>query len=181
MLGWKLTPNRNKLGVQKNNIALVDFILAVKVDHKVVLQPEEQLASNVYHGSNKPQESGVSSGTKHNPKCTNVHGVIHFIQHQENGAVTVTGEIRNLAPNCRHGFHIHEFGDTSTVDRNGIARISLTDNVISLSGPHSIIGRCIVVHADEDDLGRGGSSDSKTTGHAGARLACGVIGQAKPE
>jgi len=32
------------------------------------------------------------------------------------------------------------------------------------------------VHADEDDLGRGGFPDSKTTGHAGARIACGVIG-----
>lgn len=33
-----------------------------------------------------------------------------------------------------------------------------------------------IVHADEDDLGRGGFPDSKTTGHAGARIACGVIG-----
>lgn len=32
------------------------------------------------------------------------------------------------------------------------------------------------VHADEDDLGKGGFQDSKTTGHAGGRLSCGVIG-----
>ena len=37
------------------------------------------------------------------------------------------------------------------------------------------------VHADEDDLGQGGFEDSKTTGHAGGRLSCGVIGYAKPE
>ncbi len=30
-------------------------------------------------------------------------------------------------------------------------------------------------HADPDDLGLGGQSDSLTTGHAGKRLACGVI------
>lgn len=29
---------------------------------------------------------------------------------------------------------------------------------------HSIIGRACVVHADEDDLGKGGQSDSLTTG-----------------
>lgn len=35
------------------------------------------------------------------------------------------------------------------------------------------------VHADEDDLGLGGFTDSKTTGHAGGRLVCGVIGLSK--
>ena len=38
----------------------------------------------------------------------------------------------------------------------------------------------IKVLADEDDLGRGGHEDSKTTGHAGARLACGTIGLSGP-
>lgn len=35
------------------------------------------------------------------------------------------------------------------------------------------------VHADPDDLGQGGFPDSKTTGHAGGRVACGVIGLTK--
>jgi Cu/Zn superoxide dismutase len=40
----------------------------------------------------------------------------------------------------------------------------------TIIGANSIIGRAVVVHADFDDLGRGGQPDSKTTGHAGARV-----------
>ena len=43
----------------------------------------------------------------------------------------------------------------------------------------SVIGRTIVLHADEDDLGLGGHELSSTTGNAGKRFACGVIGLAK--
>lgn len=39
--------------------------------------------------------------------------------------------------------------------------------------------RYIQVHADPDDLGRGGHELSKATGNAGARVACGVVGLAK--
>ena len=37
----------------------------------------------------------------------------------------------------------------------------------------------LVVHEDEDDLGKGGFPDSLTTGHAGKRLDCAVIGYDK--
>ncbi|TMW96684.1 hypothetical protein EJD97_006996 [Solanum chilense] len=59
---------------------------------------------------------------------------------------------------------------------NGVAEISISDMQIPLSGVHSILGRAVVVHADPDDLGRGGHELSKTTGNAGARVGCGVIG-----
>ncbi|PHT35570.1 Superoxide dismutase [Cu-Zn] 2 [Capsicum baccatum] len=59
---------------------------------------------------------------------------------------------------------------------DGVAVISISDLQIPLSGVHSILGRAVVVHADSDDLGRGGHELSKTTGNAGARVGCGVIG-----
>ena len=36
--------------------------------------------------------------------------------------------------------------------------------MISLSGENSIIGRTMVIHADQDDLGQGGHELSKSTG-----------------
>lgn len=59
---------------------------------------------------------------------------------------------------------------------DGVAELSIQDWKIPLKGPHSIVGRAVVVHADRDDLGRGGHELSKTTGNAGGRVACGVIG-----
>lgn len=51
------------------------------------------------------------------------------------------------------------------------------DRVITLraGAANSVAGRAVVVHADPDDLGRGGDDGSRKTGNAGARLACGVI------
>ncbi|KAH7678758.1 Superoxide dismutase protein, partial [Dioscorea alata] len=43
---------------------------------------------------------------------------------------------------------------------------------IPLSGPNSMIGRAVVVHADPDDLGKGGHELSKTTGNTGGRVVC---------
>ena len=42
-----------------------------------------------------------------------------------------------------------------------------------------ILGRSIIIHEDKDDLGLGTFEDSKTTGHAGNRIVCGIIGLRK--
>ena len=72
-------------------------------------------------------------------------------------------------------------GDLGNViaDESGVAKIDITDSQVPLSGVNSVIGRTVVIHADVDDLGKGGHELSKTTGNAGGRLACGVIGIAK--
>ena len=80
--------------------------------------------------------------------------------------------------------HAGDLGNI-TAGEDGVASISLTDAQIPLTGPNSILGRAVVVHELADDLGKGDHSEpgtqgktSKTTGNAGARLACGVIGTA---
>ncbi|KAH7437642.1 hypothetical protein KP509_05G082500 [Ceratopteris richardii] len=71
--------------------------------------------------------------------------------------------------------HAGDLGNL-VVGEDGSVDISITDSQIPLTGEDSIIGRAVVVHADEDDLGKGGHELSKSTGNAGGRLACGVIG-----
>ncbi|VDN08386.1 unnamed protein product [Thelazia callipaeda] len=140
-----------------------------------------------------------------------VNGVVHFKQDNENSPTVITGEIKGLKPGL-HGFHIHQYGDSTNgcisagphfnpydkahggptdevrhvgdlgnveAGSDGTAFISIVDKIIQLHGPHSIIGRSVVVHADQDDLGKGmgdKKEESLKTGNAGARVACGIIG-----
>lgn len=71
--------------------------------------------------------------------------------------------------------HAGDFGNVRA-DQNGIVNEIISDRIASLCGDFSIIGRGIVVHKGEDDLGRGNSPLSLTTGNSGPRAACGVIG-----
>ena len=75
--------------------------------------------------------------------------------------------------------HVGDLGKKKK--KKGIAKGFFFDKMISLD-PNSkcnIIGRCIVVHEDADDLGKGHNKESLITGNAGKRLACGVIGLCK--
>lgn len=40
-----------------------------------------------------------------------------------------------------------------------------------------LLGRSLIVHEGEDDLGLGDHDDSKTTGHSGKRMGCAIIGR----
>ncbi|KAI9657421.1 MAG: Superoxide dismutase [Cu-Zn] [Bathelium mastoideum] len=74
--------------------------------------------------------------------------------------------------------HVGDLGNFKT-DGQGSAQGSVQDKLVQLIGPQSVLGRTIVVHAGTDDLGKGGNEESKKTGNAGGRPACGVIGIAQ--
>jgi Cu-Zn family superoxide dismutase len=70
--------------------------------------------------------------------------------------------------------HVGDLGNIKA-DDSGKAVIDIKDRKIKLFGPHSIIGRALIVHAKPDDL------KSQPAGNAGGRIACAVIGIAKGE
>lgn len=97
--------------------------------------------------------------------------------------------------------HIHEFGDLSSgcestgghynpgkVDHPGhpgdLGNFSGDHKTIrkllrapaTLFGEQSILGRAVVIHEKEDDMGLGGDKGSLLHGNAGRRLACCIIG-----
>uniref|UniRef100_A0A804KLS0 Superoxide dismutase [Cu-Zn] n=1 Tax=Musa acuminata subsp. malaccensis TaxID=214687 RepID=A0A804KLS0_MUSAM len=138
---------------------------------------------------------------------SDVEGVVTLVQ-EDNGPTTVNVRVTGLTPGL-HGFHLHEYGDTTNgcistgahfnpnkmthgapedevrhagdlgnivANSEGVAEATKVDSQIPLSGPNSVVGRALVVHELEDDLGKGGHELSLTTGNAGGRLACGVVG-----
>eukprot|EP00339_Tiarina_fusa_P030333 CAMPEP_0117051594 /NCGR_PEP_ID=MMETSP0472-20121206/35643_1 /TAXON_ID=693140 ORGANISM="Tiarina fusus, Strain LIS" /NCGR_SAMPLE_ID=MMETSP0472 /ASSEMBLY_ACC=CAM_ASM_000603 /LENGTH=154 /DNA_ID=CAMNT_0004765857 /DNA_START=41 /DNA_END=501 /DNA_ORIENTATION=+ len=68
-------------------------------------------------------------------------------------------------------------GDIGNViaDEAGLAKVEIEDKMVKIFGPHSVIGRSIVVCAGADDTGRGGQENSLTTGNSGPRIAYGVV------
>ena len=75
--------------------------------------------------------------------------------------------------------HVGDLGNI--ISKNKMSKGVINDNIISLNlkSKCCIIGRCIVIHEDEDDLGKGEDEESLITGNAGKRLCCGVIGMKK--
>ena len=144
-------------------------------------------------------------------KNSEAKGLVLFNQASYAAPTKIKGTFENLKPNSKHGFHIHQYGDSTDgcmsagphynpfgkthgglndterhvgdlgnveSDANCKATFNAEISTVHLSGKYSVIGRTCVLHSDEDDLGKGGFPDSKTTGHAGARVACGIIGLA---
>jgi Cu-Zn family superoxide dismutase len=136
---------------------------------------------------------------------SNVRGVVTFVKVE--GGVRVIADVEGLAPG-EHGFHVHEFGDCSATsaasagghfnphntshggpdtahqhegdlgnivsDDSGKAHYDRVNKLIVLEGPDSVIGRSVIVHEKTDDL------EAQPAGNAGARVACGLIGIARP-
>jgi Cu/Zn superoxide dismutase len=90
--------------------------------------------------------------------------MVFYILHSSSHTIWLSSIIKNL------------FELSTVFVTTGVAETTIVDNQIPLTGPNSVVGRAFVVHELKDDLGKGGHELSLTTGNAGGRLACGVIG-----
>jgi Cu-Zn family superoxide dismutase len=65
----------------------------------------------------------------------------------------------------------HHAGDLGNLvaGEDGIAEVVAEDAELQLRGPDSLIGKAVIVHAEQDDF------ESQPSGDAGARVGCGVI------
>ena len=114
------------------------------------------------HGFHIHEKADFSDGCKSAGPHYNPHGKTHGGPDDEERHVGDLGNIEAGADGCAKG--------------------SISAPIVHLQGEFSVIGRSMMVHADPDDLGRGDHSEpgtngktSKTTGNAGARIACGEI------
>ena len=75
--------------------------------------------------------------------------------------------------------HVGDLGNLKT-DAKGTASYTFYDNMIKLRGTKAnIIGRGLIIHADEDDCGQTDHPESLKNGNSGKRIACAVIGYSR--
>jgi len=126
----------------------------------------------------------VIKGTlKSNKYKNSTHGIhIHESGDLSNGCMGACGHFnpygkKHGGPNSKER-HVGDLGNIR-FDSKGVAKFRMEDSLVKLRGTKAnVIGRSLVIHEDPDDLGLGGHNDSLTTGHAGKRITCAVIGYA---
>ena len=143
-----------------NNNGVTGIIKFIEINNKVEVYYNIKGLSDGLHGFHIHEYGDLTDG------CTNA--CAHFNPFNTNHGGRNSKER-----------HVGDLGNIES--KTGVASGHFIDSIISLHYKKKtcIVGRAIVIHQDEDDLGLGGNKESLKTGNAGKRLACGVIGICK--
>ena len=71
--------------------------------------------------------------------------------------------------------HVGDLGNLN-IDYKGETFFEGFNDLVSLFGDYSVVGRAVVVHVGTDDLGQGNNASSSKSGNSGMRMFCCVIG-----
>ena len=155
-----------------------------------ILHPDKQFSkknnvSGIVHFYQKNNKINIKYKIKNLSK--GYHGFhIHQFGDLSNGCKTAGPHFNTFKHNIHGGpktvkRHNGDLGNIYNLKKSTSGKKIVSSKILNLNpcSKNSIIGRSIIIHKDRDDLGKGKNLESKKTGNAGARLACGVIGIAK--
>jgi Cu-Zn family superoxide dismutase len=145
----------------------------------------------VFHDKKIKGTVTFTEDLKHNCVIIDVHLSGLYKNHHHGFHVHESGDLTNHCESLcahfnpyhkNHGCpgakerHVGDLGNLIT-DSTGCVHYTFMDNMIKLRGSKAnIIGRGLIIHADEDDCGLGGNEASLKNGNSGKRIACAIIG-----
>ena len=106
----------------------------------------------------------------HSAQQSSLHGLhVHEFGSDERGCTSMGGHYNPGGVD-----HPHHPGDLGNVVSDASGHVSATLYAPSLS-LLDVVGRGVVLHVNEDDLGAAGTPSSLSNGSSGGRLACGPV------
>lgn len=181
---------------------LLNVLFCTVTLNQVLYPPESETFNNTLYATCRMRPSSQLA-----PGMPSVYGQVLFKQSGPQEKLTVMFRLHGLPQSATHSraIHIHQYGDlsegcTSTgghynpfgvnhpnhpgdfgnfMAPKGRIRRSVESSA-TLYGGLAALGRAVVIHEKEDDLGQGQDAGSLLHGNAGGRLACCVIGISPP-
>jgi len=183
-LFYRKTPGVEKYQSPVHELYMRPYNYANHVHTAVAVIKSEKVSGVITFSQTSGPTSPVKISGRISGLSPGYHGFhIHQLGDMTNGCKSMKGHFNPLQ--LSHGSpedetrHVGDLGNI-VADTNGVASVEMVDHHISLNGIHSILGRGLVIHAGQDDMGKGGDEGSLKTGNAGARVACAVIGLSEP-
>lgn len=200
----------NRLSIVLSSVAAAALVVSLALPSLAKPEKKDHGHGHGHASHAQSQSPGFKGLTKavavlHPTEGNETHGVLYF--EQVGKEIHITGQIQGLPANSTHGFHIHQFGDTTAPDGtsagghynpeghdhalpNGHARHAgdlgnVESNDQGVANIDLTVDNITLASVHNPILGRGvivhaqPDDGGQPTGNAGARIAAGVVGIAQ--